>query len=187
MVSTSIRIKPMKKIVLIGSSGSGKTTWLRTMSSGTYVDFQCMTVGIDVASIGHDLSVWDVTGSKRWEMYSKLCMVGANAVIIFFDSLLPSSRDAVGSYIMQVRAILPTVPIAVWAAKCDDGTNHVGTNPAWWHDHDCIYAEISTKYNTYGSLLETLYALLQPRASTLMEFVRRHIHDNMELYRTSLT
>ncbi|XP_022095903.1 ras-related protein Rab-43-like [Acanthaster planci] len=80
------------KIVLIGDAGVGKTCVVQRFKSGTFLEKQHSTIGVDftMKSLTVDgkkvkLQVWDTAGQERFRTITQSYYRSANGVIIAYD------------------------------------------------------------------------------------------------------
>jgi len=101
---------PTHKVMLVGDSGCGKTTWVQRLLTGKFEKKQLATVGVEVhpliveyASGSVCLNIWDVAGSERFGGLRDGYMVDAEAAIIMVSSSNPNPKKSIDSW----RKILP--------------------------------------------------------------------------------
>ena len=79
------------KVILIGSSGSGKTSILNRYSSNFFAESLCTTTGVDFRMKGVSLikygvklklQIWDTAGQERFRAITDTYYMGSNAIII---------------------------------------------------------------------------------------------------------
>lgn len=80
------------KIVLIGDAGVGKTCVVQRFKSGTFLEKQHSTIGVDftMKTLNIDgkkvkLQVWDTAGQERFRTITQSYYRSANGVIIAYD------------------------------------------------------------------------------------------------------
>ncbi|ELU12108.1 hypothetical protein CAPTEDRAFT_157234 [Capitella teleta] len=80
------------KIVLIGDAGVGKTCVVQRFKTGTFLERQGNTIGVDftMKTINLDgnkvkLQVWDTAGQERFRTITQSYYRSANAVIMAYD------------------------------------------------------------------------------------------------------
>lgn len=110
------------KVVLVGSVGAGKTSWLRRLRDGIFLADYTPTKGADVYSetlnlnnkTSISLSIWDTAGdgSGMGEGY----IVGADAVVLFMSpKQSPNTRNNYYNYwtslIRQIRGNIPVIVV----------------------------------------------------------------------------
>ena len=120
------------KIVVLGSSGAGKTTFIKYLESGEAVEEDTLTtLGIDVRkkSVNFDgwsLSAIDVGGQELYQkVFWNLGLSQADAVVYIIDGTLrPSSTDdkfesSLFSFEYMLELLPPLKPIIIFINKQD--------------------------------------------------------------------
>ena len=89
------------KLVLIGDSGTGKTTFLNKYMNHTYINNHEITIGVDFATKiikknneSRKLDIWDTAGQERYHSILPMYYRNCNAVLLCFDTSL-SIKDNV--------------------------------------------------------------------------------------------
>ncbi len=99
------------KAVLLGSSGVGKTTLLRTLAEGHYCEEQVSTIGAELTQktllLGNhvrvNLQLWDTAGQDRLRIVSKNYFRNPNAVLFCFDLTDPPSFHRIREWILSAK------------------------------------------------------------------------------------
>ena len=120
------------KIVLLGASGAGKTTFIRYLESGRPVEDNPMTtLGIDVRKKpihldGWTLSTIDVGGQELYQKtFWNLGMNQANAVVYLIDGTIRPTSDSdafemsLFSFEYMLELLPPNQPILILINKQD--------------------------------------------------------------------
>lgn len=88
----------MYKIVIIGSSGTGKTNICSRYIEDKYYDSLTATVGVEflnkivkIQNTEVKVSLWDTAGQERYKAMNKLYYKGANGVLVVYDVTNPQS------------------------------------------------------------------------------------------------
>jgi small GTP-binding protein len=96
----------MYKIVIIGSSGTGKTNMCSRYINDKYIESQTSTVGVEFLTKTVQLrekqvkvSFWDTAGQERYKSMNKLYYKGANGVLVVYDITDPQSYINIESWI----------------------------------------------------------------------------------------
>jgi len=80
------------KVVMIGDSGSGKSSVLLRFADNTFLDNIMSTIGVDfkirTLKIGEDnvkLQIWDTAGQERFKTITSSYYRGTHGVVLVFD------------------------------------------------------------------------------------------------------
>lgn len=99
------------KVVVLGDSGSGKTSFVGMAAFNRFNPNQIPTLGVDfgtwVSHNGNDthiLKLWDVSGRERFGGMAKLYYKDARGCIIICDCTRPSSIDATITWLNDFKA-----------------------------------------------------------------------------------
>ena len=121
------------KIVLCGSSGVGKTTFLKRVADGEFEKKYNATVGVEVKSLKLDtitgvkndskvkLSIWDTAGQEKYDNSRKGYYSDAHAFIVMFDYTSKNSYFAAYGYCAEIRSVNKDAPIVIVGTKCEQG------------------------------------------------------------------
>jgi GTP-binding nuclear protein Ran len=139
--STSLREKhnmaiPTYKIVLLGNTGSGKTSFVRYLLTGEVVSRHVPTLGVEVhplvfrTSIGQiRLNMWDTAGDERFGGLCDGYYIKADGAYIF--SSADEMRDAAEEYRKwncDVKRVVASAPVIACHTKSDlRGESCLGT------------------------------------------------------------
>ncbi|XP_065206666.1 ras-related protein Rab-43 [Planococcus citri] len=115
------------KIVLIGDCGTGKTCVVQRFRSGTYIERQGSTIGVDFSmkTIFLDgkkikLQIWDTAGQERFRTITQSYYRSANGVIIVYDISKRSTFLNLQRWIEEVRRYTGSnVLLILVGNKCD--------------------------------------------------------------------
>ncbi|KAK3880014.1 hypothetical protein Pcinc_015469 [Petrolisthes cinctipes] len=100
----------MFKIVFIGNSGVGKTSFIHRASTGQYEANTSTTVGVDyrtlelgVGSVLGVFQLWDTAGQERFRSITRQYYRNADAVVVMYDVSSESSFLSVLDWISSVK------------------------------------------------------------------------------------
>lgn len=86
------------KVLLIGEAAVGKTSLTMKFISGKFKSDYLLTVGMEPYSkyikIGDDmvtLSIWDIAGQQRFDVFRTMFFRGAKAALLVFDLTRPAT------------------------------------------------------------------------------------------------
>ncbi|XP_070558676.1 ras-related protein Rab-43-like [Ptychodera flava] len=98
------------KIVLIGDAGVGKTCVVQRFKSGTFLEKQHSTIGVDftMKTLHIDgkrvkLQVWDTAGQERFRTITQSYYRSANGVIIAYDITKKETFNNVPRWMEDVK------------------------------------------------------------------------------------
>ena len=94
------------KLILIGSSGVGKSSILKRYVHKIFISEYTCTIGVDflmksinISDKSIKLQLWDTAGTERFKSITTGYYRGANAAFVVFDLTSKSSFDSVGEWI----------------------------------------------------------------------------------------
>lgn len=97
------------KVVLVGNSGVGKTSYLVRFTDNFFTMSHTTTIGVDFRTkymIVNDnpvtLHIWDTAGQERYRAIGHNYYAKAEGVIIMYDCLDKSSFDELAEWHQQV-------------------------------------------------------------------------------------
>ncbi|KAG7818487.1 hypothetical protein KL909_005109 [Ogataea angusta] len=104
----------LAKLVLIGSSGSGKSSLLhryvsrdwRAVAQTIGVGFASQVAVVD-GSTRVKLQIWDTAGQERFRALTRSYYRGASGVVVVFDLSSRPSFDAVSEFMQDVKNMTP--------------------------------------------------------------------------------
>jgi small GTP-binding protein len=113
------------KLILIGSSGVGKTSLIRSFCEHTFLDCPISTitpayveVSLDIGSgTSVTLQIWDTAGQEQYQSVSQLFYRDAQVAFICFDSL--TELRLVDDWAFRLREIVPDCCLLLVATKSD--------------------------------------------------------------------
>lgn len=102
---------PTLKLLLLGSSGVGKSAFVRRYTDDVFVeDDASATIGVDykVKSVCVDgkwfkLSIWDTAGQERYRTLTSSYYRGAQGVVLMYDVTEPRTFDDVSAWLRELR------------------------------------------------------------------------------------
>jgi len=88
----STKYDHLLKILLIGDSGIGKSTFLQRYTDDTFSENYILTIGVDFkikeqsyATKKYKLQIWDTAGQERFRTIASSYYRGAHCILIMFD------------------------------------------------------------------------------------------------------
>lgn len=114
------------KILLVGDSGVGKSSFLLRYCNGTFEDDYAATIGVDfrvkVVVRDHEmvkLQLWDTAGQEKFRCLIKHYYRGVHSVLLFYDVSCVHSFIHLPQWILDIRAEAGDVPIVLIGTKID--------------------------------------------------------------------
>ena len=110
------------KVLLIGEAAVGKTSLTMKFISGKFKSDYLLTVGMEPYSkyvkVGEDmvtLSIWDIAGQQRFDVFRTMFFRGAKAALLVFDLTRPATLTKLESWYKDLikNAGKDVVPILV--------------------------------------------------------------------------
>jgi small GTP-binding protein len=149
------------KVLMLGDSGTGKTSLLLRYVDNTFKPTLTSTLGIDfktkhviVEDLRAKLQIWDTAGQERFRAITTSYFKGSNAVMLVFDVTDKQTFDNVNNWCRQIREKGdPNTSILLVGNKCDEKFNRVITKQegqALAESHKITYMEVSAKNNGEG-------------------------------------
>lgn len=169
------------KVVLLGSGGCGKTTWIRRHISGQFVPTYFPTVGVEVHPITFKTSegdvrinFWDTAGQEKLGGLRDGYYIQADASILFYDSSSKLSYNQVAQWNDDFERVAPGKPKVVCGNKVDLPEDQLKvTDPAIHRDLGCPFYFTSglSLYNYEKPILEIVRRLRDSPNLTFVETV----------------
>jgi GTP-binding nuclear protein Ran len=121
---------PRFKVVIVGSGGTGKTTFVKRHRTGEFEKKYVATQGVDVnplpfyTSMGQVVfNVWDTAGQERYSGLQDGYYIGAQAGIVFFDLTSQVSFKESGYYCRELlggsQHVAANLPLVIVGSKVD--------------------------------------------------------------------
>ncbi|MES1918668.1 hypothetical protein MHBO_000603, partial [Bonamia ostreae] len=102
--------KEKYKIIFLGESGAGKTSVIRRVSTGQFVDNVQTTMGIDfqIKKVQKEdytflLQIWDTAGQERFKSLVSSYIRGSNIIAIVYDVTSRDSFESVEMWIEEIK------------------------------------------------------------------------------------
>lgn len=149
---------PTLKVLLIGSSGVGKSALVRRYTESVFVeDDAAATIGVDfkIQSLCVDgkwckLSIWDTAGQERYRTLTSSYYRGAQGVILVYDVTDARSFDDLPMWLEELNTFQGAVPpLRLLVGNKVDRTAERVITPEQGAEfaaaHDCLFVECSAK------------------------------------------
>uniref|UniRef100_A0AC35U6G1 Ras-related protein Rab-43 n=1 Tax=Rhabditophanes sp. KR3021 TaxID=114890 RepID=A0AC35U6G1_9BILA len=147
------------KIVVIGNMSVGKTCIVQRFKSGTFIERQGTTIGVDftMKTLVIDgkrvkLQIWDTGGQERFRTITQSYYRSANGILLCYDLTCRQSYESLQRWIDDVtKYAVPNVSKVLIATKADLESERVisydeGDQLAKSHNM-CGFFEVSSKDN----------------------------------------
>ncbi|XP_075347883.1 EF-hand calcium-binding domain-containing protein 4B [Mycteria americana] len=154
------------KIIFVGNSSVGKTSFLRRFCEGRFFPGTAATVGVDynVKTITVDntqvaLQLWDTAGQERYRSITKQFFRKADGVIVMYDITAKDTFTAVKQWLISIEETTgENVPVLLLGNKTDNEKERevpMGMGEHLAKDYNLIFYECSaySGYNTKKSVL----------------------------------
>jgi small GTP-binding protein len=144
------------KIVVLGSSGVGKSAIVRRLVDGTFSEESQSTVGVEfkpfvipVNDQSVKLQIWDTAGQERFKSVSRAYFRNAVGAVLVYDITTESSFDDLGNWLNDLQQLCnPNAYILLVGNKTDlESERRVGIEQArdFAEKHKLDYLETSAR------------------------------------------
>jgi Ras-related protein Rab-1A len=174
MVSVSTNFDFMRKVVMIGAGGSGKTALVNRFLTQKFSEQYIVTIGSQFAvktvtvdnfnghSVVVKLLVWDLAGQERFDFIRSSYYKGSKGALLVFDTTRKSTWAELPKWIDETdNALGQRIPIILLANKVDLADERVITPEmakAFVQEHGLVgYLETSA---LSGQNVEEAFTLL---------------------------
>ncbi|XP_009892432.1 PREDICTED: EF-hand calcium-binding domain-containing protein 4B [Charadrius vociferus] len=154
------------KIIFVGNSSVGKTSFLRRFCEDCFFPGTAATVGVDynVKTVTVDntrvvLQLWDTAGQERYRSITKQFFRKADGVIVMYDITAKDTFTAVKQWLISIEETTgENVPVLLLGNKTDNEKERevpMGMGEHLAKDYNLIFYECSaySGYNTKKSVL----------------------------------
>ncbi|NXO92610.1 RAB44 protein, partial [Certhia brachydactyla] len=154
------------KIIFVGNSSVGKTSFLRRFCEDRFLPSTAATVGVDynvrTVTVDHTqvaLQLWDTAGQERYRSITKQFFRKADGVIVMYDITAKDTFTAVKQWLTSIEeATGENVPVLLLGNKTDNEKERevpMGMGDHLAKDYDLIFYECSaySGYNVEKSVL----------------------------------
>lgn len=110
------------KVVLIGDSNTGKTTFAKWHRTGLFERIHVASLGVEIHPItykNHTIIVWDTAGNPRFMGLADGYYIQADAAVAFYDVTNEESYNNVAKHVKAFKRVAPNAPVVIVANKCD--------------------------------------------------------------------
>ncbi|KAM7064856.1 EF-hand calcium-binding domain-containing protein 4B isoform 1-T2 [Acridotheres tristis] len=154
------------KIIFVGNSSVGKTSFLRRFCEDRFFPGTAATVGVDynvrTVTVDHTqvaLQLWDTAGQERYRSITKQFFRKADGVIVMYDITAKDTFIAVKQWLISIEdAAGENVPVLLLGNKTDNEKERevpMGMGDHLAKDYNLIFYECSaySGYNVEKSVL----------------------------------
>jgi small GTP-binding protein len=115
------------KVVIVGSSGVGKTAMMQRLVDDVFTEDAQSTVGVEFKSYvvpvedrNVKLQIWDTAGQERFKSVSKAYLRDAVGALLVYDVASQNSFDDLGNWLTDLRQLChASACILLIGNKCD--------------------------------------------------------------------
>lgn len=139
----------LTKIVLLGSSQVGKTTYIERLTSGNFLDKYISTKNIKPYIIGN-YEMYDIPSKEFFKSFDNAYIKESKEAIIMFDITRQETFEEAKKYIEEYSKICPQSTITLVGNKKDEINNQRVTQTMIQellskHKNICAYTDMSCK------------------------------------------
>lgn len=117
---------PVRKVLLLGDGGVGKTSLVRQFCEGKFESSRVMTIGVDFQTklvntkLGQvKLSIWDLAGQDRFKSVRAGFYRGGDAAALVYDLSNEETLKNLVFWYKELRQHLPHIPLVLVGNKMD--------------------------------------------------------------------
>ena len=167
------------KVVIVGDSGSGKTSLLNQYVSGTFNNSVPVTIGLEFSHTNIDretkLIFWDTAGQERFQSLMSSFYRGAHAIMFVYDTSSMESFHSLNQWWREYNSYGNiTKSVAVLVGNKTDLQRKVPIENAqqWAVGHGICYEEVSAKTSeniakAFDTLIHQLHQLPEVQTETI--------------------
>ncbi|XP_053895424.1 EF-hand calcium-binding domain-containing protein 4B isoform X1 [Malaclemys terrapin pileata] len=178
------------KIVFVGNSSVGKTSFLRRFCEGHFspntsatvgIDYSVKTVTVDNSQIA--LQLWDTAGQERYRSITKQFFRKADGVIVMYDITAKDTFTSVKQWLVSIEeATGENIPVLLLGNKTDNEKEREVPRGLGEHlakDYNLIFYECSacSGHNTHESVLH-LARILKEQEDKVKEKTVQLLQDS---------
>ena len=170
------------KVILLGGSGVGKTTFVNRVFDDVFVASYISTIGIDYKNVMMTLTngkivklqIWDTSGQEVYDAITRNYYRTADGVIYMCDVAEPETIDRITKYYKDMRQVIDTnMPAVLLCNKIDSdhkkSTLKKAASVAKELDMDCFFVSVKENTNIAPSLHKICAVLLKNLQDTLVK------------------
>lgn len=157
MVSSSERLDDIYKIVLLGDSRVGKTTFLsqyipegKNLNRSKVNDMEAKIEILGNRKV--DIQVWDLSGDPSYRAVSDIYFKKALGAFIFFDISNQASFSSLGSWVKDLTSVNPNCKIMIVGNKSDLRSKLTGIQSVSKQEASEFASKANASYKEVSSL-----------------------------------
>jgi GTP-binding nuclear protein Ran len=144
------------KVVLVGDSCTGKTTFLDRHLTGNFTTKYTPTIGVNVHPLIFNTNYgpivfdcWDTAGQEKFGGIKDAYYLNAKGCIVFFDVTARVTYNNVAQWHRDVTAVVGNIPTILCGNKVDVGDRKVRSSNITYHHEkpNVTYYDTSAKSN----------------------------------------
>lgn len=124
-------LKEFFKVVLIGSSYSGKSAMLHRLVTGNFHQPRGISVGdfrywnATVGKTNYGIQIWDTSGNERFSSLNNIYFKDNDLFMICYDLTQSNPSDTIENWCRYIRELGYSAPIILVGMKCDLKENRI--------------------------------------------------------------
>ena len=162
----------MKQItaVMIGDSGSGKTSVIKSVTQKSFREDIGITIGVDYARLKDDeidIQIWDTAGLDKFDSLTKSYYHIADVIIIVYDLSKPETYDSIfDKWIPQVSMKNENAHLIIVGNKSDKSDDF------YPNSQDTKHFRVSAKEKNCSCIFEYIKELYIPKKEHIIKLKR---------------
>ncbi|KEG14763.1 ras-related rab-4 [Trypanosoma grayi] len=139
----SEKYQQLMKLIVVGDSGTGKSSLLHRFVEDTFSEDQAQTIGVEFGSkivqlAGRKvkLQIWDTAGQERYKSVTRSYYRGAVGCLIVYDISQRSSYESVPQWLNDVRQLAGREVVVMLIGNKSD----LSENRVVQHNEASLYA-----------------------------------------------
>nr|CCC95899.1 unnamed protein product [Trypanosoma congolense IL3000] len=139
----SEKYQKLMKLIVLGDSGSGKSSLLHRFVEDTFVEDRTQTIGVEFGSKVVELSgrkiklqIWDTSGQERYKSVTRSYYRGAVGCLIVYDITQRSSYESIPQWLNDVHHLAGQDVVVMLVGNKSD----VANNRAVQHNEASLFA-----------------------------------------------
>ena len=146
------------KLLLIGDSGTGKSSILLRFADDSFTESFLATIGVDFKIRTIDfggkivkLQIWDTAGEERFRTITSSYYRGAHGIFVVYDTSDENTYRSVPQWLEEIKKYArEDVSVMLMGAKCDLATTkkvNFSKAKEFANSKGILFAELSAKYS----------------------------------------